>query len=148
MPKYIFFTLPAFLVLFCFAPGAFAEPSAKEMKSALQDKIDEINAEYGELGRRCERREFKNDPLLAMQCLQLCSAGAGKCSLTIQMTHFEKLYCGYAIAEGVYRCNYIMGLSSDSPFMQGLIGQALGAGNEGSARFMNRGGKWTFLPNQ
>jgi hypothetical protein len=124
------------------------EPSDREMRKAIEATFENINANYRDLGRRCERREFSNDPLLAMQCLALCGAGGGKCSLSFEITQFRKLGCEKAEGQPGYVCDFVLGFASDSPFAQGALRQLTGGGNAGQGRFLRNDEGWLYLPNQ
>ena len=125
---------------------AFAEPSEKEMHAAVAAKFAQINADLSTLAKRCERREFRNDPLLAMQCLTVCGAGGGSCSMSFELTRFEKLGCEKAEGQPGYVCDYVAGFSSNSPFAKGAMNRLTGGGDTGQGRFLWRNDGWMFLP--
>ena len=124
------------------------EPSEKEMRAAVRTKFDQINTNFRELGQKCNRREFRNDPFLAMQCLTLCTVGGGKCSTSIELTKFEKVGCEKAAGQPGYICDYVVGFSSNRPFAQGALNQLTGGSNLGQGRFLLREDEWMFLPQQ
>lgn len=129
-----------------FESSLFAEPTEKEMFTAVATKFNQINANYRAIGQKCERREFENDPLLAMQCITICGAGGGKCSISFELTRFEKLACTEAREQAGYVCDFVVGFSSDSPFAKGAMNQLTGGGNSGQGRFIYNNNSWIFLP--
>ncbi len=129
-----------------FESSLFAEPTEKEMFTAVATKFDQINANYRAIGEKCERREFGNDPLLAMQCITICGAGGGKCNISFELTRFEKLACTEAREQPGYVCDFVVGFSSDSPFAKGAMNQLTGGGNSGQGRFIYNSNSWIFLP--
>jgi hypothetical protein len=83
-----------------------------------------------------------------MQCLALCGAGGGKCSLSFEITQFRKLGCEKAEGQPGYVCDFVLGFASDSPFAQGALRQLTGGGNAGQGRFLRNDEGWLYLPNQ
>jgi hypothetical protein len=119
------------------------EPSAADMLFAVKAKFDQINDELSSTFGRCQRREFQNDPLMAMQCLAVLAAGGGG-EFKVRMTRFEKLGCAGGLNRSGFICDYVLGFESNSPFMQGKMGELMGAGSVSQGRFLRVPGGWLF----
>lgn len=128
----------------CGAMGG--EPSEAQMRRALEGAFEEINANYRELGQSCERREFQDNPVMAIQCLQLCAAGGGKCELRFELTRFEKVACQKAYQEAGYVCDFVAAFETNSP-MASAMNAISGAGSTGQGRFVHDDGRWRYIPN-
>jgi hypothetical protein len=124
------------------------EPTEKEMLGAVKAKFDQINANLRNLQQQCEAREFQrqNNPLLAMQCLQLYGASGGNGDLAYKITRFEKIGCEKAMGQAGAVCDYSIGFASNSPYAQGVLNQLTGGGSAGQGRFISRDNGWLFLP--
>ena len=119
------------------------EPTAEEMLFAVKAKFDQINDELSSTFGRCQRREFQNDPLMAMQCLTIIAAGGGG-EFKVRMTRFEKLGCALGLNRSGFICDYVLGFELNSPFMQGRMGELMGAGSVSQGRFLKLAGGWVF----
>lgn len=122
------------------------EPTEDEMADAVKANFDRINANLLALAKQCERREYRHDRALAMQCLALCTTGGGKCSAAFTLTRFGKLGCAKANGQPGYVCDYVIGFASNSPFARGAINKMTGGGNSGQGRFLRRDNEWIYLP--
>lgn len=120
-------------------------PTQEEMCTALWRKVEAINSHYDELGARCQNREFENNPLLAMQCLQLCGASAGKCDINVKITKFQKIACKKAVGEAGFNCDYLMSIYSNAEFVQASLETFLPYGGTAQGRFIRQPGGWLFL---
>ena len=120
------------------------EPTAKEMLLAVKAKFDQINEQMSSTYDQCQRGEFHNDPLKAMQCVSLLATGNGA-KYKVRLTRFEKLACDAADSGYGYICDYVLGFDSNSPFTQGLMAQLTGAGSQGTGRFVSGPGGWSFV---
>jgi hypothetical protein len=119
------------------------EPTAEEMLFAVKAKFDQINDELSSTFGRCQRREFQNDPLMAMQCLTIIAAGGGG-EFKVRMTRFEKLGCALGLNRSGFICDYVLGFESNSPFLQGRMGELMGAGSVSQGRFLKLADGWAF----
>lgn len=126
------------------AAQADGEPTEDDMRQAVVERLNSANAEFQDILRRCERREFQNDPFLAMQCLSIMSASGGTGTLAFTLTHFAKLGCVPAPGQPGYVCDYEIGIDSSSPMMQGAMGRMM-SGGIGQGRFVERGDGWIFI---
>ncbi|MER2531362.1 MAG: hypothetical protein ABTR54_07115, partial [Candidatus Competibacter sp.] len=126
--------------------GRGNEPTRDEMLSALQAKFAAINQHYNDLLTKCEQRQFENDPIRAMQCLQLYIVKPSQGSLAFKIEEFEKIGCEPASGQPGFICDYVFAASANSPFMKGAIGEILGSGNLGQGRFVSQDNGWLFLP--
>ncbi|MBZ0161667.1 MAG: hypothetical protein K8H74_03035 [Notoacmeibacter sp.] len=119
------------------------EPTAKEMLLAVKDRFDQINEELSSSFGRCQRGEFQNDPIMAMECLAILGAGGGG-QFKIRLTQFEKLGCTDALIRTGFICDYVLGFEADSPFMHGRMAELMGAGSASQGRFLPIEGGWLF----
>jgi hypothetical protein len=122
-------------------------PSEADMRQALENKFGAINSELENLAGRCVRREFNDNPLIAMQCLSICvSAGNESCNVSFKLTEFRKIGCKEVVEQPGYVCDFVAGFSSTSPYVQSTLSALLGGGgSHGQGRFVNEQGGWTFI---
>jgi hypothetical protein len=135
------------------APAATAsgEPSESDMYDAFNAVLQARNAAARDTAERCNSRQFQNDPVLAMQCLQFglgvgtTGGGQGVRAPEFKVAAFRKLGCEKAQGETGWRCDYAAGISGNvqlPPSMAALMG----GGNHGQARFIRRGEGWLMIP--
>ena len=117
------------------------------MKQALENRFAAINAELEDLADRCRRRDFSDNPMVAMQCLTVCaSAGNSNCDLSFALTEFRKIDCKETADQPGYVCDFVAGFSSSSPYIQSTLSALIGGGgSHGQGRFVKDGGDWMFL---
>ncbi|MBK7237494.1 MAG: hypothetical protein IPI02_18365 [Sterolibacteriaceae bacterium] len=127
-------------------PSGNAEPNHEEMYDALKAQVDGANTGYRELKERCERRDFRDDPLIAMQCLALCGGTGGTCKLEIRITRFQKLGCEKAVGQSGYVCDFAIGLQTNGLAVPASLRDIMQSGNAGQGRFLRQGDYWLFLP--
>lgn len=123
------------------------EPTAEELLVAVKVQFDQINEELSTSFRRCQRGEFQNDPVMAMECLGMLAAGGGS-EFRMRLTRFEKLGCAGAVGQAGFICDYVLGFQSNSPFMQGRMEELMKAGSMSQGRFIKFDGGWQFTPIQ
>jgi hypothetical protein len=123
------------------------EPSSRDMCLAVADVMDGVNDGYRDIQRSCEAGDYRNNPIRAMQCLGLCGATAGKCELSVQMTHFEKIGCADAKPTGQtgFNCDYVLRYSASSANVQQALATVAPAGSLVQSRFVKRGTGWVRL---
>ncbi|WP_417531468.1 hypothetical protein [Marinobacter lipolyticus] len=124
---------------------AIKEPSDRDVCDALATTIDEMNAAYKELGRKCRAREFGNNPILATQCMSLCVASQGRCNLSFKMTHFENLDCAAAQGEPGWICDYYVKFSGSDALMKEVLSIIAPNGGLGQGRFINAQDHWIHV---
>ncbi len=122
------------------------EPSDRDVCVALATTIDQMNAGYKELGRKCRAREFGNNPILATQCMSLCVASQGRCNLSFKMTHFENLDCA-AAQEGQpgWICDYYVKFSGSDALMEEVLSIIAPNGGLGQGRFIDAQDHWIHV---
>ena len=113
------------------------------MLLAIKARVDQLNDDLRSKYGRCQRREFQNDPLMAMECLTILGAGAGE-QMRVRITRFEKIGCGDPTALTGFLCDYAVGIQSSSPAMQGRLGELMGSGQAARARFIRTTDGWLF----
>lgn len=126
------------------------EPTAGDVYDALKAMVDAQNRQAGDTAQRCNNRDFQNDPVLAVQCLQY-GVGVGV-SADAQNVHaprftivrFKKIACDKAQGQAGYLCDYVLGIQSNLNLPPSLA--ALMAGNVSQARFVWDGDHWLVLP--
>jgi len=122
------------------APG---EPSAKDMLLAFKERIDQVDTNLRSTYGRCHARQFRNDPLLAMQCLVILGASDGR-SPGVQISRFEKIGCVDAGNGSEFRCHYSAGLKISGTMMPGVLDEAITRGEQTQARFIRTTGGWRY----
>ena len=108
-------------------------------------KFDAINDNLKSQEQACKGGGFKNNPVLALQCLQLCGASGGSCNLSVSLTRFEKIACEKATGEPGYVCDYIMRMSASSPAAQQALATIAPGGSTDQARFLKTAKGWIQL---
>lgn len=121
------------------------EPSERDVCLALASTIDELNAGYEELGRKCHAREFRNDPGLAMQCMGLCGATGGQCELSFTMTYFENLDCVSAHGESGWVCDYFLKFTGNNALIRQALSYLAPNSGAGQGRFVHANGRWIHM---
>jgi hypothetical protein len=119
------------------------EPTAEELLIAVKVQFDQINQELSSSFGRCQRGEFRNDPIMALECLAILTAGGGG-EFRMWLTRFEKLGCAGAVGHAGFICDYVLGFQANSPFMQGRMEELIGAGSVSQGRFVQVDGGWLF----
>lgn len=120
-------------------------PSDLDVCVALATTIDQMNAGYKELGRKCRAREFGNNPILAMQCMSLCVASQGQCDLSFRMTHFENLSCAAAHGQSGWICDYYVKFTGNDALMKEVLAIIAPEGGLGQGRFINAKDHWIHV---
>jgi len=120
-------------------------PSDHDVCVALATTIDQMNAGYKELGRKCRAREFGNNPILAMQCMSLCVASQGRCDLSFRMTHFESLSCAAAQGQPGWICDYYVKFTGNDALMKEVLSVLAPDGGLGQGRFINPKDHWIHV---
>ncbi|HNR11302.1 MAG TPA: hypothetical protein PKN72_08895 [Nitrosomonas europaea] len=85
-----------------------AEPTEKEMLSALQGGWGQVGQQANGMSEQCKYIRERNDPLAALACV--FGGIQQEVHRSISITGFEKVGCGKARAAG-YVCDYRIKLS-------------------------------------
>ncbi len=85
-----------------------AEPTEKEMLSALQGGWGQVGQQANNMSENCKNIRERNDPLAALACV--FGGIQQEVHRSISITGFEKVGCGKARAAG-YVCDYRIKLS-------------------------------------
>lgn len=85
-----------------------AEPTEKEMLSALQGYWDQVGQQANDMSEQCKYIRERNDPIAALACV--FGGIQQEVHRSISITGFEKVGCGKARAAG-YVCDYRIKLS-------------------------------------
>jgi len=125
--------------------AAAGEPSARDICLAIADRFDGINDTYRERAAACRRGDFKHNPMLAIQCLQLCGGTGGSCEVSFNLTRFQKIACEKAQGQPGYVCDYVVNYSASSPVVQQAMSSILGSGTAAQGRFVPAPGGWIQL---
>lgn len=124
---------------------ATEEPSDRDVCVALATTIDQMNAGYKELGRKCRARDFDNNPLVAVQCMSLCGASQGRCELSFKMIHFENLDCAAEPDQPSWTCDYHVQVSGNDALMKEVLSVIAPNGGFGQGRFINVQDHWIHV---
>ncbi|WP_341503860.1 hypothetical protein [Gallaecimonas sp. GXIMD4217] len=117
-------------------------PGARDVCLAIADTLDEMNAGYQALSRRCQARQFRDNPLIAMQCLSLCATSKA-CELAFHLTRFHYIACAPADGEPGWNCDFDYRLTGNTALMKEVMA-TLGTG-QGGGRFIKVGGAWRHM---
>ena len=116
------------------------------MYQALRAHFENVNDNLKDMKQRCQNRHYKDDPVMAMQCVVGALATGGTGNVQVKITRFEKIACAPPGREAGYRCDYIMGMempgAMTTPSMQRMIGN----GTRAQARFLQSSRGWMYLP--
>lgn len=129
-------------------PEARAQgPNEQEMCGAIAAKFGAVNENLRQTKKLCEQRAFRNDPLLAMQCLQQYGASGGTGNMAVRITRCEKIACEKASSQAGYVCDYVIGMAMPgNAAMRGSLGAMASNGSLGQGRFVRTGNRWLFIP--
>lgn len=133
------------------ASAAMAEPTAQEMKAALESRFAAINEGMSDVAERCNRRDFQNDPVMAMQCLQIAITGGLKNggtevnSASFNLSRFEKIACEKAQGKPGFICDYVAGMGSNMRHLPPSLAALMQNGQMTQARFVRQGNRWLIL---
>lgn len=126
------------------------EPSESEMYDAFNAVLQAQNAAAQETAERCNKRQYQNDPLLGVQCIEFglgvgtTGGGQNVRAPQFRIANFQKLGCEKAQSETGWRCDYAAGISGNLQ-MPPSMARLMGAGNMGQARFVRRGDGWLMI---
>ena len=136
-------------------PGATSsttgDPSESDLFDAFNDRLEASNEQARGTAEKCNNRDFKNDPLLAMQCLQfgvgvgVTKGAQGVLPPQFKVSRFEKIGCEKAQGETGYRCDYVAGFAGNMN-MPPSMGVLMKQGSISQSRFVRRGDRWLLLP--
>jgi hypothetical protein len=135
------------------AATATGEPSESDMYDAFNAVLQSRNAAARDTAERCNNRQFQNDPVLAMQCLQFglgvgtTGRGQGVRAPEFKVSSFQNLGCEKAQGETGWRCDYAAGIEGNVQ-LPPSIAELMGGGNHGQARFVRRGDGWLMIPDK
>jgi hypothetical protein len=122
-------------------PGA---PSAREIALAIKAQLDGFNAENDAALQQCQQGQMSNlDPLGALRCAQLATAEASG-GMRFRLLRVTKIGCARPQAITGYLCDFSYGISSNNMFLQGFIGDVLGAGEVIRGQFIQTSQGWMF----
>lgn len=121
------------------------EPTAREMLLAVKGVFDRISGNLKSTYTRCQNRAYGNDPMAAMECIAILSAGGGQ-AFSVRMIRFEKVGCAPGTIRAGHVCDYVLGISSSSEMMQGRFAELLGAGSRAQGRFVRTTEGLQFIP--
>ncbi len=108
MKKISVLSAVAFIPVFISGFAMAAEPTEKEMLSALQGYWDQVGQQGNDMSENCQYIRERNDPLAALACL--FGGIQQEVHRSVSITGFEKVGCGKARAAG-YICDYRIRLS-------------------------------------
>lgn len=133
------------------ATAALAEPSAQEMRAALQARFAGINENMRNTAERCNQGGYRNDPVLAMMCLQTAITGGTTNggreikSSSVSLSRFEKIACEKAQGKPGFICDYVAGMGTDMQNLPPSMRAMMGNGQVAQARFVKQGSGWIVL---
>jgi hypothetical protein len=124
--------------------AANREPSSRDMCLAVADLMDSMNDQYRSTKASCERGNYRDNPVLAVQCLGLYAGTGGTGDMSVQMTYFEKIACASAEATGQpgFNCDYVLRYSASNPAIQKAMASIAPFGSVIQSRFVQRGDRW------
>ena len=118
--------------------SAWAEPTEKEMRAAVQAQFNNVTEGYKETMEKCKNGSYnRNNPLDAMQCV----SGAVMGDLVMTITTFRKIACEKAQGKAGYLCDYAMGYVANNPVADPYTREPMAY----QARFVNQGSRWIRL---
>ena len=131
--------------IFLWSAPALAEPSEPQMRSAMEGYFDTMNANYASMARQCRNGGARDNPMVAIQCLQICAASQNTCEIRATMTAFSKTRCEES--GSAFRCWFRMSFRMDGS--SGHFGPMNGItqmGDQGWGYFYREAGAWRFQP--
>jgi len=124
--------------------GNNGEPSEKQMRKAVEAKYSQINEHYRRLKRQCQGGGYRQNPLLAMQCIGLYGGSGNTGNISMHLTYFKKIACEINLEGPGYICDYIFSQSSSgNPYSRSIDGMTQGLQGEG--KFIHTNNGWVFI---
>jgi hypothetical protein len=119
------------------------EPTEAELLTVFQEQFASTNAALKDKEGQCKSGAYKNDPMLAMECLGTGIATGGRGGLGKKITGFRKIACSGARGEAGWNCDYVLqmdvsGFTGVSPSMRELMTTP----TIQHGRFVHTGGRW------
>ena len=90
------------------------------MEAAVSKIAKGLSAGQDNLAGRCQRREFHDEPVLAVMCLAQMGAGG---PMHVGVTNFREIACSKAQGQPGYICDYSFGVDLASGRNMGVLGE-------------------------
>ena len=119
-------------------------PTEHEMYLAIRALYDNYNENSRNVEAACRNGQERNDPILALQCIGIFGATAGRGGLRASLSDFRKIGCAKADERPGYICDFSATLdmpgTAMTPSMRGLM-----QNGQGEKRFVWDGHRWLAL---
>jgi hypothetical protein len=122
------------------------EPTAEDIFRLIQGRLLTGNEKIRSTEQVCLSGGFKDDPVLALECLQILSLTGGQGGMRVRVTKFEKLGCSPEPASNQYKCLFSIAHTSNSPLLTGRLGQLFSTAEVQDGLFIHGAdGTWTMV---
>jgi hypothetical protein len=122
------------------------EPTAEMMLQLVLQRVNGVNDGVGERERRCIARDFQNDPMLAIECMQLMTVTDGKGGFRVRLKSFSKLGCVPHGSNRQFECQFEASLDNNSSMYMGELGRIFSTpGVQKALLVHNADDSWTMI---
>lgn len=94
------------------------EPEVGAMLLAVRDQIDMATSQHRTSWERCQRGDLQDNPLFAVQCLSLLSAGGPP---EVRITRFTKLGCVHPPETLGYLCDFAVNYRTSHDMLDSIL---------------------------
>lgn len=120
------------------------EPDEGEMYDAVKALLDNYNSGMKNTEASCRAGAYREDPVLALQCLAILGGSGGQGGIQVKITSFQRIGCEKASNRPGYICDCRSSLSASGltlpPSLRGMM-----QGQVSQFRFVWSGERWLAL---
>jgi hypothetical protein len=118
------------------------EPTEAELLAVFQEQFASTNAALKDKDGQCKSGAYRNDPLLAMECLGTGIATNGRGGLGKKITGFRKIACSGARGEAGWNCDYVLQRDLSGFKVSPSMRELMTTPTIQHGRFVYTGGRW------
>jgi hypothetical protein len=118
------------------------EPTETELLAVFQEQFASTNAALKDKEGQCKTGAYKNDPMLAMECLGTGIATGGRGGLGKKITGFRKIACSRARGEAGWNCDYVLQMDLSGFKVSPSMRELMTTPTIRHGRFVYTGGRW------
>ena len=141
----------ALLLALLALPAAAQEPTAADMRAAIEARMRIANEAVQEAEDQCSGSAVESNPIVALRCLAFAAArgtsGGGSGPLVeVEVTDFEKIACVAADGQPGYVCDYVSTTRMNGSPAAQMINDIAGGGMLKQGRFVRTERGWLLMP--
>jgi hypothetical protein len=122
------------------------EPSAQVIVALVLERLSGANERIQSTERQCLTGGYREDVLLAVECLQILALTGGRGGMRVRLTAFTKLGCRPLSAPNQFSCLFSVAHTSNSPMLTGRMGELFATPGVQDGLFIHGAdGSWTMV---